>query len=168
MKQILLLIIAGIVVAGCCSTENGYTVTLKQIGSNVVANGCGAINLTGLTFAGPGLPASGVNPALGLINIGQPLVTVDEYAGFRGPMSFGSGGGGGSFANTASGDHVGMDPPGGVIDVPQGYVSGAALSDTMTFNNVTLASLGVTPGTYVWTWGTEANQNFTLIIGQIK
>ena len=27
-----------------------YTVTLEQVGSNVVANGSGAINLTGLTF----------------------------------------------------------------------------------------------------------------------
>jgi hypothetical protein len=36
----------------------------------------------------------------------------------------------------------------------------------MTFNNETLASLGVTPGTYEWTWGTGLpNQNFTLIIG---
>jgi hypothetical protein len=35
----------------------------------------------------------------------------------------------------------------------------------MTFNNATLASLGVTPGTYVWSWGTGlANQNFTLRI----
>jgi hypothetical protein len=25
----------------------------------------------------------------------------------------------------------------------------------------------VTPGTYVWTWGTEANQNFTLQIGSV-
>jgi hypothetical protein len=42
----------------------------------------------------------------------------------------------------------------------------AALSDSMTFNNATLASLGVTPGTYVWSWGTGlANQNFTLQIG---
>ena len=50
--------------------------------------------------------------------------------------------------------------------MPQGYVSGAALSDSMTFNNATFASLGVTPGTYVWTWGTGLpNQNFTLIIG---
>ena len=28
-----------------------YTVTLQQMGANVVANGSGAINLTGLTFA---------------------------------------------------------------------------------------------------------------------
>ena len=47
--------------------------------------------------------------------------------------------------------------------MPQGYISGAALSDSMTFNNATFASLGVTPGTYVWTWGTGLpNQNFTL------
>jgi hypothetical protein len=37
----------------------------------------------------------------------------------------------------------------------------------MTFNNVTLADLGVTPGTYVWTWGDGANQNFTLRIGSV-
>jgi hypothetical protein len=36
----------------------------------------------------------------------------------------------------------------------------------MTFNSATFASLGVTPGTYVWTWGTGLmNQNFTLQIG---
>ena len=28
-----------------------YTLTLKQVGSNVVATGSGSINLTGLTFA---------------------------------------------------------------------------------------------------------------------
>ena len=50
--------------------------------------------------------------------------------------------------------------------MPQGYVSGAALSDSMTFNNATFASLGVTPGTDVWTLGTGLpNQNFTLDIG---
>ena len=52
--------------------------------------------------------------------------------------------------------------------MPQGYVSGAALSDSMTFNNATFASLGVIPGTYVWTWGTGLpNQNFTLVIGGV-
>jgi len=36
----------------------------------------------------------------------------------------------------------------------------------MTFNNATFASLGVTPGTYKWRWGTNgANQFFRLVIG---
>jgi len=92
---------------------------------------------------------------------------VDQYTGFMGPPSFGSGG---PFApNTGSGDFVGIS--GGIMFpfllVPQGYASGAALSDSMTFNNATFASLGVTPGTYVWTWGTGGNQNFTLQIGSV-
>jgi hypothetical protein len=37
----------------------------------------------------------------------------------------------------------------------------------MTFNNATFASLGLTPGTYVLTWGAGANQNFTLLIGSV-
>ena len=41
---------------------------------------------------------------------------------------------------------------------------GTALSDSATYSGTTLADLGVTPGTYVWTWGTTANQNFTLEI----
>ena len=54
----------------------------------------------------------------------------------------------------------------GQLSVPDGYVSGAALLSSATWNNATFASLGVTPGTYVWTWGTGGpNQNFTLIIG---
>src|SRR5207248_11522719 len=43
-----------------------------------------------------------------------------------------------------------------------GYVSGTAGS--LTYGGQTLASLGVTPGTYVWKWGFGANQNFTLQI----
>jgi hypothetical protein len=36
--------------------------------------------------------------------------------------------------------------------------------DRATYSGATLATLGVTPGTYKWTWGTGANQNFTLQI----
>jgi hypothetical protein len=46
------------------------------------------------------------------------------------------------------------------------YVSGTALSDSATYNNLTLVTF-VTPGTYVWTWGDGADQRFTLQIGSV-
>jgi len=90
-------------------------------------------------------------------------VQIDIYTGFTGPATFGSGG---EFdTNPGSGNFVGIGRPFGII-VPLFYQSGAPLSGNATWNNATFASLGVTSGTYVWTWGTGlANQNFTLQIG---
>jgi hypothetical protein len=54
--------------------------------------------------------------------------------------------------------------------VPHDYVSDSPLSSTATFNqpdDLTFADLGVKPGTFEWTWGTGANQNFTLVIGEV-
>jgi hypothetical protein len=41
--------------------------------------------------------------------------------------------------------------------VPLGYKSGGLLSDTAIFDNTTIAKLGLTPGTYTWTWGSGAD-----------
>jgi hypothetical protein len=76
------------------------------------------------------------------------------------------------FASNGTGDTVGMMFNGGnnlfsALLVPQDYVSGTALSDSATYNNTTLISLFVTPGTYVWTWGDGADQRFTLQIGSL-
>ena len=92
-----------------------------------------------------------------------PSATIDLYSGFTGPTNFGSGAV--MFANIFSGDRVAIDNFSFYIHVPTGYVSGTALLSSSTYNNATFASLGVTPGTYVWSWGTGANQNFTLQIG---
>jgi len=169
-KKLLPLILFGIAVTSLFSVQpaQAYSVTLEQVGANVVANGSGPINLTGLTFQGSvSTSGVGVLPLFGIIFTGPTgSVNVSQYAGFTGPTSFGSGGP--LNANTGSGDFVGMRGGLGNLFVPQGYVSGAALSDSMTFNNATLASLGVTPGTYVCTWGTGLpNQNFTLVIGGV-
>jgi PEP-CTERM motif len=51
--------------------------------------------------------------------------------------------------------------------VPSGYVSDTALSDTSTYDNASFSSLGATPGTYKWTWGSGANQNFTVVVGTV-
>ena len=154
-----------------------YSLTLQQIGSNVVANGTGAINLTGLIFQGTSSVAAGVNApsgdsvvpqmnaSFGAILTGQVLGgPVTGYTGFTGPTSFGPGGL--FFATTGSGDLVGISSGARALYVPLGYVSGATLSSSAIWNNATFASLGVTPGSYMWTWGTGLpNQNFTLIIG---
>lgn len=143
-----------------------YIVTLEQFGSNVVATGSGAIDLTGLSFSNQLSPVfAALAPNHGEITTGQPGSPVDVYVGFTGPTAFGSGSG--TLATGGSGDFVGIVGKGffgggSLFFVPHSYVSGTPLSDSATYNNATFNSLGVTPGTYVWTWGTGPDQKFTL------
>jgi hypothetical protein len=145
---------------------NSYVVTLEQVGSNVVATGSGAIDLTGLSFfVGPILESSGMQPVSGIIVTGS-TGTGSLYVGpISGPTNFG--GGSVDSADSGIGDVVGMffAPPIPGLIVRTGYVSGQPLSDSAAYNNATFSSLGVTPGTYVWSWGTGADQKFTLKIG---
>jgi len=151
---------------GITQSARAYSVTLEQMGSNVVATGSGAINLTGLSFLASGTQGGAIlQPPIGAIVTGTTdSANVTFFSGFSGPTSFGSGNG--DIASSGSGDRVGIVGLFGQLSVPDGYVSGAALLSSATWNNATFASLGVTPGTYVWSWGTGLpNQNFTLIIG---
>ena len=167
--------------------QAGYTVTLQQVGPNVVATGSGAIDLTGLTFSNSGFlvpqVTSGAN-GYGSLRTGGSITTgpfssmpqdprqsVDSYsAALIGPATFGAHPFGVD-ASSGSGNMVGMGVAGVVgrpldlvIAIPRGYVSGTVLADSATYKGTTLLGLGVTPGTYVWRWGTGANQNFTLQI----
>ena len=156
------------------SAQAGYVVTLTQQRPDVVANGNGPIDLTGLGRMMPsGTANAQIAPTLGRIVTGpvepEAGTAFDRYTprtGLTGPSSFGSGPSG--TANSGSGDLVGViagDPAVFELAVPVGYLSGNPLSDTSIYVNATFASLGVTPGTYEWTWGSGANQNFTLQIG---
>jgi hypothetical protein len=164
-KKLLPLTLFAIAVTSLFSIRpvQGFTITMEQMESNVVATGSGAFDLTGLSFMGPGSLGRGINPFIAYLVTGQ-TGSGSSYGGFTGPTMFGAP----LFTspNTSSGDFVGISGtttfP--VLLVPQGYVSNAALSNSMTFNNATFASLRVTPGTYAWTWGGGVNQNFTLQI----
>jgi hypothetical protein len=143
--------------------QAGYMVTLQQVGSNVVATGIGPIDLTGLSSQGSGIDSARMVPMAPTILTGPTgSDSEDFYTGLTGPTSFGSGAD--TNASSGSGNFVGISiaPPGFGLTVPHGYVSGSPLSDSSTYNNATFSSLGVTPGIYEWTWGTGANQNFTL------
>ena len=91
----------------------------------------------------------------------------DTYIGnITGPSGFGPAKT--TFADSGTGDYVLLAANAPFFELPVGYISDTALSDTATFVNATFASLGVTPGTYVWTWGSAANptaNSFTLVIG---
>jgi hypothetical protein len=77
-------------------------------------------------------------------------IAISIYQGFpSGP--FGSGGPSAD-ATAFSGDYVGFAEP-GVLFVPDAYVSGAFLSNSSTYGNTTLASLGLTAGETVYTFG---------------
>ena len=145
--------------------QAGYIVTLQQVGSNVVATGSGTIDLTDLsTPPGTGSKVSYMDPFNGAILTGPALPTltsIDEYAGIFGPASFGTHSGTEN-ADSGSGAMVGIIND-QFLDVPSGYVSGF-LSGKSTWNIATFSSLGVKPGTYVWTWGTGVHaDSFTLI-----
>jgi hypothetical protein len=146
--------------------QAAYTVTLLEQNGNVVANGSGTIDLTDLMKGSGNVgTAALLFPFFGLVLTGPTTgVNEDNYSGLTGPTSFGTGDG--AHASSGSGDRVGVEP--GTPDpllVPQGY-SGGSLSSTSTWNSTNFAMLGVTPGTYVWTWGTGTHaDSFTLQVG---
>lgn len=146
--------------------QAGYIVTLQQVGSVVVATGSGAIDLTGLIKFNPTELIPEMYPSVAIILTGQGGNFVDFYGlgSISGPRNFGSGGP--TFASSGTGDIVGMDGgAGAAVEVPQGYISGSALSDSATYSGQTFGTLGLNTGTYVWSWGIGADQNFTLKIG---
>lgn len=146
------------------------TLLVQQVGNDVVITGSGSANTTALTADGTDNDYTNV------------LADTQIYAG---PDAFGdlSGGGGdvSLWSNISAGPLVfGSDPSvyetpssgtgdlfGIVADyfnstagaqrlvLPLGYSSGASLSGTSTFTNITLAQLGFTPGqSSTWSWGT--------------
>lgn len=138
-----------------------YTVTLTQSGGDVIANGSGSINLTDLSYRTNGTSAGSlIYPGFSKILVGGTTTGYNEYFASVGPSSFGSGNL--AYASSYSGSLTGVGS-GAFIFVPKSYTSGASLSGSAVWTNTTLASLGVTPGTYTWTWGTGANMDsFTL------
>jgi hypothetical protein len=149
--------------APCTVQATPYVVRLVQHGSNVVAIGSGEFDLTGLTRKGSFSLGNGVGPSEGYVGTGPEDSLLDGYSGPSGPTTFGSG----RYvqATAGTGDAVALNPTIFIVPlvfVPLDYLSGTALANRSTWDNASFASLGITPGTYTWTWGAAADQSFTL------
>jgi hypothetical protein len=133
--------------------EAGIILYATESGSSVVFSFSGSIDLTGApdkssssspSYINPGVPALAFETATGsgaFDNFNLPLNT---------RVPFGSGGG--HNPTSVSGDHFNFSghPTSPYLGLPVGYVSGTSISGTMTFSGQTLASLGITPGYYVY------------------
>lgn len=152
----------------------GFVVNVTESGDDVIAIGGGTINTTDLALSfvfGGGysfLVADKGSALFGPTNLSA--ATLSGYTNISGPANFGSGPVPGAIAQatSGSGDFVGI--PGGdyptAIFLPEIYVSGTLLTTTDTWAGQSFQSLGLTPGTYIWTWGTGANaDSFTMNIG---
>jgi hypothetical protein len=148
--------------------DAAFVIDVYQSGSNVVATGSGSLDLTDLNLGGSAVDSSSaVRPDFGIISVGPTgSGLVDEYTGisYSGGV-FGTGGS--TLPSSGTGDLVGIKVHGGVLlAVPAGYVSGTSLSDSSTYDNTTIAGLGMTPGTYTFTWGSSPDaDSLTVNIG---
>ena len=153
--------------------QAAYVVTLEQVGANVVATGSGSLDTVALTpppvGSIQGLFGISLFPSTGSIELTNVGGEVSIFSGISGPGSFGSVTGHFIFASSAT-NGVSVGIWGGGLVVPVGYVSGTPLGTSiLTFDNTTLAALGVIGGTYEWTWGTGGADadSFTLEIGTV-
>jgi len=133
------------------------TITLFESGSDVVAVASGSLDLTGLTAAQTGTSLgliSTVSDASGLVvgpNVGTSITaymipTVDFlFAGSANYLVATSGSG--ILAGALNAEGVGS-----YIYAQTDYVSGATISSTSTWQDTSLATLGIALGTYVWSW----------------
>jgi hypothetical protein len=144
-----------------------YTITMTESAGDVVAVGSGSLNTTDLSLniLSPINRLAYVVPNDAAVVAGpSSFRQVDIYETVNGPTSVGTG----AVlvqANSGSGDLVGISE-GDSLFVPTGYVSGNPLSGTATWTGTTFAGLGLTPGTYTWTWGSGPNaDSFVLQVG---
>ena len=137
-------------------------ISIQEVGSNVVVTGNGSANLTGLTKVVNASQAyASLRADAGFLILAPDTNpwNFDDYTGMTGPSTFGPGSGGTVFANTSTGNGLfgiyTVNTP-RKLYLPVGYTSGTSLSGTSTYNSKTLASLGLTAGTYTWTWATDS------------
>ena len=165
----LLALAAGVSLAVPASSRAAVVLTLQQVGSDVVLSMAagGSINLDSTTYTRHPFPTTPFTSALRnsvlhngvIVHLGSGS-SFDLLSAFiSGPSLFGTGPYPQLNATSSTGGPFGLitNNSGTVaISVPSGYVLGTALgAASSTFAGQSFASLGITPGTYVWTIGTN-------------
>lgn len=158
------LMFGGVVSAALLSlpAQAVYTINITQSGADVVMTGTGTVNTAGLTLKEPGgCDATGyVVPSVRILCIGTTNSGLTRYSGLTQPLvAFGAAIE--SYGTSSSGHGITLVSD--EIDLPNGYASGAPLASTASFAGKTITSMGLTPGTYTWTFGSGANADSVVL-----
>jgi hypothetical protein len=159
-RSVLSLVLATLLIGAAGRADAAIIINVQQVGSDVVAMGGGSVDLTGLTLIQPFSAAAQIAADTAALLEGPTSATsFNIYSHATGPgVPFGTGVQ--TFATLGSGDVFGVDGVGGpIISLPSNYTSGTSLSATDTYSGKTIASLGLTPGTYNYTWGTGGSDH---------
>ena len=159
----LAVLFTGLLSLGVFGTHASVIITIDESGSDVVATASGSIDTGGLTHVSSASNAASVWPAFSLggnLFLGTTVITsLESFSGVFGPSSYGSGSR--TAANSSSGQLFGIAPT--RVYLASDYVSKTPFTSTATWNSTTLSTLGITPGTYTFTWGTGANADSLVI-----
>jgi hypothetical protein len=157
-KSLALGLVAAAALAAGNSAQAALVFTLTESGSGVTLVGSGSFNSGSLLLGDATQVGSVLIPDLGIAQVGPVIpnngsipthLRAEDAIVPGGPDSFGS------FtisptATSSSGDTFGFFADLRDVALPLGYVSGTALNGQTFWSGETLASLGATPGTYVW------------------
>ena len=131
-----------------------FVFDVRQVGADVSVTGSGSMDLDGLIFGFNGVDGSRIIPSLPLVVVGPTgSNSIDVFFAdtFDSPFDFGIGDE--IVADFGMGDLFGVDFSG--IGLPPGYISNSILFGSSVYNDQTFDTLGITPGTYVWTFETN-------------
>jgi hypothetical protein len=143
------------------------TVTIQDSGTNLVVASSGTLNSGVCTSIPTGFTSNfnGIDPSVSNLAFGAVSSAQDQCAGTTITPTTGFGTGGQLSATANTGVSYYFRPDIGFWG-PSGWNSGTAMTASMTFPNTSLAGMGITPGTYVYTFSNGATTD-TLTINAV-
>lgn len=157
-----LVVACSLIIAACPAARSAdLNITVQQVGSDLVISTSGFVNSTGLSVQGQATDSGRINPSFflgGSILVTGPAASFiyERYTGVSGSSAFATGSQ--TIASSGSGDPFGIVSNGTNSNfyLPINFVSGSSITSSSTYNNNTISGLGLTLGTYNWSWGSGA------------
>ncbi len=134
----------------------GVVVDISEVNDDVVMSGSGSLDVSLWTIEAPGGHIPGVGAQIGP-NVGPFNGDIEVYVSpvnFQGPAAIGSGTG--FFTGDGTGTNFGIDVSRPSLVLPEDYIDNTPLAATALVEDESFATIGLTPGSYTWTWDTAS------------